>query len=148
MSGLVIQDGREIRLRKALDDLMPDVMYNTREEKSHPHFQAFTNFHGLMDNTRRMSIKQIYDEMLRRIDNESATEKESVIKRVDEIIKAFSDELPIIEKLIKGTAVAAQQDFENNNCFYLTVIDIAEKEKNFANQVVFFIVLHQRVLML
>ena len=128
LCGLVIKKGFEVVLKRSLDSIIVDTLFDTTEERTYAEYETFRRFREFLDDKRREDINMFRKELLRRIAQGSA-EKTEAIERIDGIISAYSAVIPAAQERVSRAASDKRRDLQDILDFYTTILSIAEKYK-------------------
>jgi hypothetical protein len=129
--GLVTKQGFNIVLKRSIDSVTSDMLYDITQEKSFAEYEIFKAFKAILnkDGTRRSDIDTMRRELLMRI-SDSAAEKEAVAERVAGIAKTYSNALPDIKRRLDNTSVDKRKPLKDTYAFYAAVLKVAEKYRD------------------
>ena len=127
ISGLVAKQGFKVVLKRGIDSVSSELLYDDTSDNPFGEYEAYTVFRSKLDDDRRDSINTIRREMFERI-SEGSSEAEEVLARTESVAKRYLDILPELKRRIDRAAVDKRKSLKDTYRFYLSVQKIAETD--------------------
>ena len=127
ISGLVIKQGFKVVLKRGIDSVSSELLFDDTTDNPFGEFEAYTAFREKLDDARRDSINTIRREMFERISQGSSETKE-IETRTEAISNRYLEVLPELKRRIDRAAVDKRKLLNDMYRFYLSVQKIAETD--------------------
>lgn len=129
LCGLITKKGFDIIIKRSLDSVISDTLYDTTQQKPFGEYETFLQFHKIADDKRRGEIMQIRTELLRRI-GQGSPEKEETLARAEEILQQYPAMLPDAEMRVSKANPDKRKGHQDMLDFYQAVISITKTYKD------------------
>jgi hypothetical protein len=129
LCGLVEKRGYELVLKRSIDSVIVEPLYDLTLEKDYAEYETYQAFRAFLDDKRRGEIDQFRTELLRRV-AAGSPEKAECLERMKQVSAKYAPAIQDVRLRIDKANLDKRKGYQDILDFYMAVLSIAEKYRD------------------